>query len=89
MDAEEDFEKSLERFGDISLEKNPYLYSIVPMTVNEDTKRGSMESNLTGCCDHRFLTGLVLVGSHTPGISLCSKSLIFALTKSCPLFLFI
>ena len=32
-------------------------------------KGGSMKSHLTGWSDHKFLTGRVMVGSHTPGIS--------------------
>lgn len=30
-------------------------------------KKGFVESNLTGQSDHKFLTGLVMVSSHTPG----------------------
>lgn len=35
-----------------------------------DEQEGSMESNLTGWSDHKFLTGKVMVGGHAPDLQL-------------------
>lgn len=42
-----------------------FIYYMVP---GMDEKRGSMKGNFTRLCDHKFLTGQVLVGNYTPAL---------------------
>lgn len=46
---------------------------------------GSIEGNLSGWSDQKFLTGQVMVGSQLPELLLFSKRFIFVLNKSYPL----
>ena len=64
-----------------------YLPKVMWVVRGVGEKGGSMESNLTGWSDHKFLTGHVMVCGHAPGMYLFSKRFIFAWSKPCPLFL--
>lgn len=69
--------------------------AIIPFVVNneksfsivDEEKNDYMESNLTGWSDHKFLTGQVMVSSHTQAYYFFSKKFIFVLSNPCPLIL--
>ena len=60
------------------LEKTSEYLAITSVKLMWGRKGGSMESNLTGWSDHKFLTGQVMEGSQLQAFNFFSESLIFA-----------